>query len=147
MEQVRWRLGDLRSDLRGQLHSGCVGGSARRPTHRSPNYCLSGPRAQRFRQERKETMNTERSHGKAKRTAEDRERHRRIREKYKQRPSQEELLATGDYEGPVPLGLFLEMRLAGAELRKSRIAAGLTLNQLAQRSQIDKAALSRLERG
>src|SRR5260370_12082217 len=39
------------------------------------------------------------------------------------------------------------MRLAVAELRKARSAAGLSLTQVADRSGIDKAALSRLERG
>jgi DNA-binding XRE family transcriptional regulator len=92
-------------------------------------------------------MSTKQTGVKANRTAKDRERHRRLREKYKDRPSQEELLATGDFEGPAPLGVFLEMRLAVAELRKARISAGLSLSQLADRSGIDKAALSRLERG
>src|SRR5438128_725383 len=92
-------------------------------------------------------MNRERVVGKRKPTAAEQERHRRIREKYQHRPSQQELLASGDYEGPAPLGVFLEMRLAVAELRKARISAGLSLTQAAERSGIDKAALSRLERG
>jgi DNA-binding XRE family transcriptional regulator len=92
-------------------------------------------------------MKAEHAREKVKRTSEERERHRRLREKYKNRPSQEALLATGDFEGPAPLGIFLDMRLAVAELRKARMAAGLTLTQLADRSGIDKAALSRLERG
>jgi transcriptional regulator with XRE-family HTH domain len=92
-------------------------------------------------------MSTNQVDGKTKRTMADRQRYRRLREKFKHRPSQEELLATGDYEGPAPLGVFLEMRLAAAGLRRARLAASLSLAQVAERSGIDKAALSRLERG
>jgi DNA-binding XRE family transcriptional regulator len=92
-------------------------------------------------------MRTKKTRGQGKRTAADRERHRQIREQYKDCPSQQELLATGDYEGPAPLGVFLEMRLAVAELRKARVAARLSLTQVAQRSGIDKTALIRLEKG
>jgi DNA-binding XRE family transcriptional regulator len=92
-------------------------------------------------------MSTQQMRGRVKQSALDRERHRRLRQKFQHRPSQEELRASGDYEGPAPLGVFLEMRLAVAALRQARTAAGLSLTQAARRSGIDKAALSRLERG
>ena len=78
----------------------------------------------------------------------DRARHKAIRERYqKEKPTLEQLLASGDYEGPIPLGVYLSMRQALTELKKSRQAAGLSLAAVAARSGIDKAALSRLENG
>ena len=59
----------------------------------------------------------------------------------------EELLASGEYVGPIPLGVYFELRVALHELKKAREAAGLSLADVAERSGIDKAALSRLENG
>ena len=90
----------------------------------------------------------ERIHRDMKWTPEDRARHKAIREKFqKERPTMEELLATGEYVGPIPLGVYFELRVALHELKKAREAAGLSLADVAERSGIDKAALSRLENG
>jgi DNA-binding XRE family transcriptional regulator len=81
-------------------------------------------------------------------TPEDRARHMAIREKFqKERPTMKQLLASGEYVGPIPLGVYFELRLALHELKKTREAAGLSLADVAERSGIDKAALSRLENG
>jgi DNA-binding XRE family transcriptional regulator len=81
-------------------------------------------------------------------TPEDRARHKAIREKFqRERPTMEQLLASGEYIGPIPQGTYHELRLALHELRKVREAAGLSLADVAERSGIDKAALSRLENG
>ena len=81
-------------------------------------------------------------------TPADRARHKAIREKFqKERPTMEELLASGEYVGPIPLGVYFELRVALHELKKAREAAGLSLADVAERSGIDKAALSRLENG
>jgi DNA-binding XRE family transcriptional regulator len=81
-------------------------------------------------------------------TPEDRARHKAIREKFqKERPSLEQLVESGDADPPIPLGIFLELRCVLLALKKTREAAGLSLADVAERSGIDKAALSRLENG
>lgn len=59
----------------------------------------------------------------------------------------DELLQTGEYSGPGPLGVVYSLMQARHALKKAREAAGLSLAEVAERSGIDKAALSRLENG
>jgi DNA-binding XRE family transcriptional regulator len=81
-------------------------------------------------------------------TPEDRARHKEIRERFqRERPTMEQLLASGEYVGPIPQGLYRDLRLALHELKKAREESGLSLSDVAERSGIDKAALSRLENG
>jgi DNA-binding Xre family transcriptional regulator len=81
-------------------------------------------------------------------TPEERARHRAVREKFKDRPSVEELVARGELTGEtVPHGLYLELRCLLARLKSEREAAQLSLGDVSERSGIDKAALSRLENG
>src|SRR5262245_31694503 len=78
----------------------------------------------------------------------DRARHEAVRDKFrKERPTLKELVESGDYAGPLPHAVYLGLRAALAELKKAREAAGLSLADVAERSGIDKAALSRLENG
>ena len=49
--------------------------------------------------------------------------------------------------GPIPLGLYLSAAAALWRVEEAREAAGLSLADVAERSGIDKAALSRLENG
>jgi DNA-binding XRE family transcriptional regulator len=81
-------------------------------------------------------------------TEEDRARHKAIREKFKDKPTYEQLVASGEVSGqPVPLGLYLTLGALLHEMRKIREEAGLSLTDVAERSGIDKGALSRLETG
>ncbi len=81
-------------------------------------------------------------------TPEDRARHKAIREKFqKERPTLQQLIDSGEYTGPIPHGVYLSLVAAMIELKKARKAAGLSLADVAERSGIDKAALSRLENG
>jgi ribosome-binding protein aMBF1 (putative translation factor) len=80
-------------------------------------------------------------------TAEDRARHQAIRERFKNKPSLEELVASGEYNEPMPLGDYLSILEAVAALKKAREAAGLSLSDVAERSGIDRAQLSRIENG
>jgi DNA-binding XRE family transcriptional regulator len=80
-------------------------------------------------------------------TAADRARHKAIREEFAQCPSQQELEATGDYDGPVKAGAYFTVRTVIHELKKLRQAAGLTLATVAKRTGMDQATLSRLENG
>ena len=81
-------------------------------------------------------------------TAEDRQRHKMIRETFKDRPSIDELIARGEFNGqPMTLGTYLNLRLLFHSLRQMREQAQLSLADLSQRSGMDKAMLSRLENG
>ena len=65
----------------------------------------------------------------------------------RERPSLEQVLASGEYDGPFEHGQYVEMRVALAKLKKEREKAGLSLSQVAKKSGIDKGALSRIENG
>src|SRR5437762_2304638 len=82
------------------------------------------------------------------RTPEDRERHRAIRERFdRDKPTLEELVASGEYTRPIPLGLYFTLRQWLHQLKKAREAAGLTLADVARRSGLSKKALEQLENG
>lgn len=93
-------------------------------------------------------MATERIHRPSNLSDEERARQKAVREKFqRERPSLQQLVESGDSPPPIPMGLYIELRLALAELKRIREAAGLSLADVAERSGIDKAALSRLENG
>ena len=81
-------------------------------------------------------------------TAEDRERRRKVRELFKDKPTIDALVASGELSGnTMPMGLYLEIQQLLHDLKKARAAAGLSLADLAQRTNMDKAVLSKLENG
>lgn len=93
-------------------------------------------------------MSQKREHKKIDWTPADRARHKAIREKFqKERPTHQQLIGSGEYVGPIPHGVYLSLMAALHELKKAREAAGLSLADVAEKSGIDKAALSRLENG
>ena len=93
-------------------------------------------------------MANERIHRPSNLSDEERARQKAVRERFqRERPSLRELVESGDAPEPIPMGLYVELRLALNELKKTREAAGLSLADVAERSGIDKAALSRLENG
>jgi DNA-binding Xre family transcriptional regulator len=82
------------------------------------------------------------------RTAEDLARYKAIRERFQQeKPSLEELVSSGKYNEPLPMGEYLSICQAVFALKKTREAAGLSLADVSERTGIDKAALSRIETG
>jgi DNA-binding XRE family transcriptional regulator len=89
----------------------------------------------------------------AKRTAKpkwteaDRARHKAIREEFAHCPSQEDLEASGDYEGPIKSGAYFAVRVVIHELKMARQSAGLTLAAVSKLTGMDQATLSRLENG
>jgi DNA-binding XRE family transcriptional regulator len=73
---------------------------------------------------------------------------RELRERFqRERPSLAQLLATGDYTEPVQQPELLMMLELAAELKQARKEKRLSLADVAKRSGIDKAALSRIENG
>lgn len=89
-------------------------------------------------------------HGKPKTyqlTEEDRARHRAIREKFKDSPSYDELVARGeiDPDNTVMTGTFWLLTVFTATLRAERERQGLSLADVSERSGIDRATISKLE--
>lgn len=89
-----------------------------------------------------------RTHLRIQRTPEERARLQTAREKFQaERPGIDELVASGEYEGPIPLGVYQDLVETLATLRLAREREGLSLAEVAERSGIDRAAVSRLENG
>ena len=80
-------------------------------------------------------------------TAADRARHKAIRAQVEHGPTQEELEAGGDYEGPIKSGAYFAVKVVVHELKDARLAAGLTLADVSKLTGMDQASLSRLENG
>lgn len=71
-----------------------------------------------------------------------------LRDKYQQnKPTADEVAASGEYDGPVQLGTYWEVRQFLAALKAERERQGLSLAEVEKRSGIDKGTLSRLENG
>ncbi|MDD4889416.1 MAG: helix-turn-helix transcriptional regulator [Phycisphaerae bacterium] len=72
----------------------------------------------------------------------------RVRQRFQaERPSLDDMVASGEASEPMPMGEFLDHRQAIRALRAIRQRLHLSLNQVAARSRMDKAAISRLENG
>src|SRR5687768_17469835 len=85
---------------------------------------------------------------KIERTPEERARLQAIREKFqREKPSLKKLVESGDAPPPMPLGTYLEIQALLHRLKKEREAAGLSLADVAERTGMDRAAISRLENG
>jgi DNA-binding XRE family transcriptional regulator len=64
-----------------------------------------------------------------------------------ERPTIADLVASGNYDGPLPLGVYQDYVFAMLELKRAREEQGLSLADVAERSGIDKASISKLESG
>ena len=73
---------------------------------------------------------------------------RALRDRFqRERPTPQQLIASGEYSEPIPIGQFLEIQRALQELKRQRENARLSLADVSKRSGIDRAAISRLENG
>ena len=89
-----------------------------------------------------------RTHRKIERTPDQQRRLEEIRERFQhERPGLDDLLAAGDVTEVVPQGEYLELRAMLGTLKKHRERQGLSLTDVASRSGMDRAAISRLENG
>jgi hypothetical protein len=125
--------------------------SLRRPVDRLPHYGLRSPAAYSQKVE-EETMRDNKKgdevRPKVQWTAEDRARHRAIRDMFRNwHPSPEELIASGEAANFDLHGEYRELRPFVEEIKRAREAAGLTLAEVSRRCGIDQPALSRLENG
>jgi ribosome-binding protein aMBF1 (putative translation factor) len=81
-------------------------------------------------------------------TPAERQRQKELRERFqRERPSLEQLVASGEYTPPIPHGVYLEILRLCADLRRVREASGLSLSELAARTGLDMAVWQRLESG
>lgn len=70
--------------------------------------------------------------------------HKAIRERFqKEKPTLEQLVASGEYNEPLPMGEYLSIRLAVSELKKAREAACLSLADVRHR----QVRMSKIESG
>ena len=93
-------------------------------------------------------MSEKRIHRKIERTPDQQRRLEEVRERFqRERPGLEGLLASGDAAEVVPQGEYLELRAMLCTLKKHRERQGLSLTDVANRSGMDRAAISRLENG
>ena len=76
------------------------------------------------------------------RTPADQTRLRAIRERFKDRPTPQQLIAGGDFGKPISHAVLLDVLMHLKSLRES---AQLSLAEMARRTGMDRAALSRLE--
>ena len=81
-------------------------------------------------------------------TPEERQREKELRECFqRERPSLEQLAASGEYTPPIPQGVYLQLLGLLASLRRVRESAGLSRAELAGRLSLTPDALARLESG
>ena len=93
-------------------------------------------------------MSKERIHRKIERTPEEQRRLEEIRERFqRERPGLDDLRDSGDVTDVVSHGEYLDLRAMLAELKKHRQRQGLSLADVAERSGMDRSAVSRLENG
>lgn len=82
------------------------------------------------------------------RTPEDLARIKSLREKYqKEKPSLGSLIEANQGGEPLPLGAYLEMKELLGQLKTERENAGLSLADVAAKTGMDRASISRLENG
>jgi ribosome-binding protein aMBF1 (putative translation factor) len=86
----------------------------------------------------------------ARKTARERAREKTLRAKLqKERPSLEDLVRTGecDPDAVMTMGMYFDVQRALQALKRERERCGLSIGDVAQRSGLDRAVVSRLENG
>lgn len=83
-------------------------------------------------------------------TADERAREAKLREKLqKEKPTLENLIQTGacDPDAVMTMGMYFDVQKALQALKRERERRGLSITDVAQRSGLDRAVVSRLENG
>lgn len=96
----------------------------------------------------KPRMKAQRIFRKQQRSAEELARIKAIREKYqRERPSLDDLIESGDVESIMTQGEYFDLLETLGEFKKLRKQAKMSLSDIAARTGLDRAAISRLENG
>jgi hypothetical protein len=89
-------------------------------------------------------MNVHRLYRKIERTPEEQAALRAERDRFQaERPSQDDLIASGEWDGPIPHSLFLAYVTTAYALKRERERLGWTLDEAARRSGLDGAMLDK----
>jgi DNA-binding Xre family transcriptional regulator len=73
---------------------------------------------------------------------------RELREKFqRERPSLDDLIASGEYEGPIKHGVILDAMQVAHLLKVARKESRMSLATVSARCGLDRSAISRLENG
>jgi ribosome-binding protein aMBF1 (putative translation factor) len=86
----------------------------------------------------------------SRKTAEERVREQQLRDKLqKEKPSLEDLLRRGacDPDAVMTMGMYFDIQRALRALKREREQSGLSIGDVAERSGLDRAVVSRLENG
>src|SRR5882762_6051765 len=86
----------------------------------------------------------------SRKTVEERAREQALREKLqKEKPSLEDLIRTGecDPDAVMTMGMYFDVQRALQALKRERVRCGLSIGDVAGRSGLDRAVVSRLENG
>jgi ribosome-binding protein aMBF1 (putative translation factor) len=95
-------------------------------------------------------MNARRIFRPNQKTADERARERKLREKIQaEKPSLEDLVRTGacDPDAVMTMGMYFDVQRALQGLKRERERCGLSIGDVAERSCLDRAVVSRLENG
>jgi len=95
-------------------------------------------------------MNAQRIFRASSKTAEERAREQTLRKKLqKERPSLEDLVRSGvcDPDAVMTMGMYFDVQRALRALKRERERCGLSIAEVAERSGLDRAVVSRLENG
>jgi ribosome-binding protein aMBF1 (putative translation factor) len=95
-------------------------------------------------------MNARRIFRASRKTAEERVREQALRDKLQQeRPSLEDLVRSGACEpdAVMTMGMYFDIQRALQALKREREQSGLSIGDVAERSGLDRAVVSRLENG
>jgi len=106
--------------------------------------------AARPREETEEEMKARRIFRASRKTAEERRREQTLRAKLqRERPSLENLVRTGecDADAVMTMGMYFDVQRALRALKRDRERSGLSIGDVAERSGLDRAVVSRLENG
>jgi ribosome-binding protein aMBF1 (putative translation factor) len=92
--------------------------------------------------------NPQRIHRPRRQTPEEEAAERALRERFqKERPSLQDLIEHGDVAQVFTMGEYWELRKTFAALKAAREQQGLSITDLAERTGMDRAMISRLENG
>src|SRR5437016_13614606 len=86
----------------------------------------------------------------SRKTPEERLREQKLRERLqKEKPSLEDLVRTGecDPDAIMTMGMYFDVQKALQALKQDRLRCGLSIGDVAERSGLDRAVVSRLENG
>jgi ribosome-binding protein aMBF1 (putative translation factor) len=82
------------------------------------------------------------------RTRQEKAAHAAVHERFKNKPTIDELVAKGELQGETTtMGDYLELQRLLHAARKAREDSGLTVTEIAKRAGMDKSVVSRLENG